>query len=86
MNETTNETQLSFWPEPSSKTSEQIAKSNINHYTLLYDIASACNKVCRENISNTPDFILAQYLLKCLEAYEQASLAREKWYGKSLHI
>ncbi len=53
---------------------------------LADDIRSAINRVSRENVSNTPDFILAEYLLSCLDAFEKASLAREKWYGQHLHI
>ena len=33
-----------------------------------------------ENESNTPDFILAHFLKKCLEAYEYAIKTRDKWY------
>ncbi len=39
-----------------------------------------------ENNSNTPDFILADYLVECLKLFEKTSKRREKWYGKSLHI
>lgn len=53
---------------------------------LESDIAAVLNKHCAENDSNTPDFILAQYLIACLAAFNAASLAREKWYGKSLRI
>ena len=35
-----------------------------------------------ENGSNTPDFILAEYLGDCLEAFDRANRAREKWYGR----
>ena len=35
-----------------------------------------------ENGSNTPDFMLAQYLLGCLEAFNIAVTTREKWYGR----
>jgi hypothetical protein len=34
-----------------------------------------------ENGSNTPDFILANYLVDCLRAFERASNQREHWYG-----
>lgn len=43
------------------------------------------NSVSSENGSNTPDFILADYLLNCLQAFNQACNAREKWYGRSAH-
>ena len=39
------------------------------------------NSHSRENESNTPDFILAEYMMMCLEAFEQASVRREDWYG-----
>lgn len=50
------------------------------------ELSSLLNKCCRENGSNTPDFILAEYLGDCLRAFDVASRAREKWYGKSLTI
>ncbi len=45
------------------------------------DLARLLNKWSMENASNTPDFILAAYLVACLEAFENASNKREKWYG-----
>jgi hypothetical protein len=44
------------------------------------------NRRSKENGSNTPDFILAEYMLSTLKAFEAASLERERWYGKSLRI
>lgn len=35
-----------------------------------------------ENASNTPDFILAQYLVACLDAFNTATQQRETWYGR----
>ena len=43
-----------------------------------------CNSI--ENGSNTPDFILAQYLVNCLEAFHEINKTRETWYGKQLGI
>lgn len=50
--------------------------------TLLQDLERVINRHCRENPSNTPDFILARYLLACLAAYESAIRARAAWYGR----
>jgi len=50
------------------------------------ELSAVLNRYSRENASNTPDFILAQYLIKCLEAFELTSRARETWYGKELKI
>lgn len=35
-----------------------------------------------ENGCNTPDFILAEYLDRCLMAFDLAVNAREAWYGR----
>jgi hypothetical protein len=35
-----------------------------------------------ENESDTPDFILAHYILNCLLAFAEAIQEREKWYGR----
>lgn len=32
--------------------------------------------------SNTPDFILAKYLVDCLEAFNAVCVQRETWYGR----
>ena len=50
--------------------------------TLLEDIQSAINRHSAENASNTPDFILAQYLEQCLAAFDVAVQQRETWYGR----
>ena len=40
------------------------------------------NKQSRENESDTPDFILAKYLSKCLEAFEEATRDRDAFFGR----
>ena len=49
---------------------------------LRKDIETAINKSSAENYSNTPDFILAEYLMDCLKAFDNAVLRRAKWYGR----
>ena len=39
------------------------------------------NKSSKENGSNTPDYILAEYLNDCLIAYDKATNKRNDWYG-----
>lgn len=53
---------------------------------LLSELAQAINSTSTENASNTPDFILANFAAACLDAFAEASVAREAWYGKSLSI
>jgi len=44
------------------------------------------NQWSKENESNTPDFILANYLINCLAAFDSAVREREIWYGRPLTI
>ncbi len=46
------------------------------------ELRSLINKCCKENESNTPDFILAQYLESCLTAFNTATQQRDNWYGR----
>lgn len=54
--------------------------------SLKDDIQNMLNQNCRENESNTPDFILARYLIACLVAFEEGVKDRENWYGKHMKI
>jgi hypothetical protein len=52
-------------------------------WTEFYkELEAVINKYSKENQSDTPDFILAEYLRDCLHAYNAAVVAREKWYGR----
>ena len=45
------------------------------------ELKSLINRHSREVVSNTPDFILAEYLQHCLDAWNTAAQQRETWYG-----
>lgn len=49
---------------------------------LARELTRVLNIHCCENESNTPDYILADYMLACLKAYEIAMKARASWYGR----
>jgi len=51
--------------------------------TLKQEIENILNRHSAENGSNTPDYILAQYLMQCLESFDSAVMAREAWYGRA---
>lgn len=53
---------------------------------LVRDVATVLNKQSAENCSNTPDFILAEVMVSALEAFEDGSRQRERWYGSGLSI
>lgn len=48
------------------------------------ELESLLNRYSKENDSNTPDFILAEYLQQCLVAWNLAMAAREEWYGRKV--
>lgn len=47
------------------------------------ELEELINKHCIENDSNTPDFILAAFMRKCLDAFNAGVNRRDKWYGIS---
>lgn len=49
---------------------------------LTDDLRAVLNKHSAENLSGTPDFVLAGYLLACLDAYNAALHLRDRWLGK----
>lgn len=50
--------------------------------TFEQALTKLLNAYSQENASNTPDFILAQYLLGCLDTWNAAIQRREEWYGR----
>lgn len=46
------------------------------------ELTALLNRYSMENASNTPDFILAQYLRAALLAFDTAVQQRETWYGR----
>ena len=44
------------------------------------ELTALINSCSQENGSNTPDFILAQYVRGCLAAYNEAVKRRDNWY------
>lgn len=49
---------------------------------LIHELSAVLNRASAENGSNTPDFILASYLMDCLAAFDKSVNAREAWYGR----
>lgn len=53
---------------------------------VIKEFSQVINSNSLENESNTPDYILAEYLYQCLLNFNECSAKREEWYGKSLSI
>lgn len=50
------------------------------------ELEKLINRHSMENGCDCPDFILADYLMSCLRAFNFSTKAREKWYGTHLSI
>lgn len=76
--------------DPSPKRDEPINESTDIDPVLLEDdnfenkLRDLVNHHSRENGSDTPDFILAQYLQSCLDSFDAAVSRREEWYGRKV--
>ncbi len=46
------------------------------------ELRDLINHHSQENASNTPDWILAQFLVGCLETFNTAVQQRENWHGR----
>jgi hypothetical protein len=46
------------------------------------ELEGLINKHGKENASDTPDFILAAFLVSSLNAFDRGIAARERWYGR----
>ena len=46
------------------------------------ELEELINRHCIENGSDTPDFILAEYLKGCLDNFDMCVRRREEWYGR----
>jgi hypothetical protein len=50
---------------------------------FITELRDLLNRHSMENGSDTPDFILAQYLTDCLLAWNRATKRREDWCGRT---
>ncbi len=49
--------------------------------TFQKQLTQLINSHCLENESNSPDFILAEYIMGCLDSYTNAAKKRDEWHG-----
>jgi len=53
--------------------------------TFSSELEVLINKYSMENGSDTPDFILKEYVLRCLENFDLTLRQREQWFGRPIH-
>ena len=62
----------------------QLAIEHEEEVNLHRDLTRLVNCHSLENGSDTPDYILANYILDCLEVFDRIVQAREKHYGREV--
>jgi len=67
-----------------TQVSNWLAGSAPERHEMRAEFEKTINRHCAENGSDTPDFILAEYLTGCLATYDRALKAREQWYGREI--
>lgn len=55
--------------------------SQVDPPSFRDSLKNLINYHSKENGSNTPDFVLAEFLVDCLAAYDKAMEQREKWFS-----
>lgn len=59
--------------------------SNKRFTNFRLELEKLINKYSMENGSNTPDYVLAQYLCECLAVFNMTMVNRDRWWNnKSL--
>jgi hypothetical protein len=59
---------------------EKVADPNCRGEGFTKTLENALNCHSAETASDTPDFILAEFLVGCLDAFDRAVVARNRWY------
>jgi hypothetical protein len=62
---------------------EQPRKKDDNMEGLRGELAGVLNRQSAENGSDTPDYVLAEFLMACLAAWDAGTLARDKFHGNT---
>lgn len=53
-------------------------------HPFVEELSDLLNKYSKENDSDTPDYILANYISRCLDTFSKTVAEREQWYGRPL--
>jgi hypothetical protein len=60
-----------------------IRNINTEDDKFIRELRDLINSHSKENNSDTPDIILAKYLKRCLDLFDEIIPLREDWYGRA---
>lgn len=58
-------------------------KEDEDKQAFINDLAGVINKHSMENESNTPDYVLAEYLYNCMISYKTAIMGRNDFFKEN---
>lgn len=61
---------------------EEGINDNDNGGTFLKELEVLLNRYSIDNDLNTPDFILADYIMMCLTNFKITTIDRDTWFGR----
>ena len=64
----------------------EIEMKDEKYEEFLRELSSVINKHSVENRSDTPDFMLAEFMAGCLNVYENTIRNRGDWFGSGKKI
>lgn len=73
-------------PSPDIRVEPERERSARRRNEFVSRVCSAINCSSLENGSDTPDYIIANFLADVLMAYDSALQQREKWYGRTIGV
>ena len=68
--------------EPTDVSDKRGCAGSIDAPDFRSKLSSLLNEHSKENGSNTPDFVLRDFLCSCLAAFDAATQSREVWHGR----
>ena len=71
-------------PQRNALTPQTTAQEQAMHQGFKHELTALLNKYSLEGGSDTPDFLLADYLVQCLAVFDVTIAHREAWYGRPL--
>ena len=80
--ETLSLTELQKRLELNKALAEHMQFSSYPAGSFSYELEQLINEHSIEGGSDTPDFILAQYLKNCLDNFDMCVRKRDDWYGR----
>lgn len=70
-----------YYDKECQKVFDYYRRIAMDNNALEKELAELLNRHSCEQASNTPDFVLANYLMNCLRAYNDAIHMRQNWHG-----